>query len=226
MAKVTYINPHKQAATGAKLKKKRKKTFKKRNRQRGRGTIKMATKRKRKSSRRRKNPNPFLNTHKKRARKRRNPVRRFRARSRRRRNPETGGDLTMGKVGTALAGVAGGLFSYKMGTGLLGMEGNGKYLGGAGIAVAGYWLLKKVWPGAAMPFAIAVGTLVINDYLSESGLLDGLSGFLGNGFNASDVDVLSEFQQNYQLSGMVPNSGNGVQLDQSAFAGINDDGAQ
>lgn len=144
--------------------------------------------------------------------KRSNPVRKgsYKAKRgygfrRRRRNPETAGSLSMGNVGNALMGVGGAIVGYKFGTGLLGLQGNGKYIGGAIMTVGGYWLLEKIWPALAMPFGIAMGTLVVKDYLDESGVLDGLGSLLGIGgeMTEQDYNMLQEWNSGL---GLIPGS--------------------
>lgn len=208
--KVAFINPHRGSWRGKLARRKKKKSFKKKHKpfkKKNRSTIVMATKRKRRRSTKRKNPFAAANPRKRTPRRRRSVFANRRHHTRRR-NPE-GGTITAGNVGTLAIGAIGGVVIYNLTTKMLQSEGNGKYITGAIIAIAGWWGLKKIYPGAALPFAAAVIAVTAKDYLDDSGMLNGI---FGDGFTASDVNMLSDFQGNLGLippgiHGIVPADG-------------------
>lgn len=121
---------------------------------------------------------------------------------RHRRNPD-GMSFSSSSLTGAGLGILGGVVAYKFANGLLQTEGNGKYLTGLGLAVVGYFGLSKLYKPMALPFAIAVGAIVVNEYISESGLLDGL---LGDDYTPQDIRVLQDWQRNYNMGAIPANS--------------------
>jgi hypothetical protein len=155
--------------------------------------------------------------------KRTNPFKkRFHRRFHRRRNPDVmSSTFTTANILGLGAGAIGGAVVYKFTTKLLQTEGNGKYLTGLGLAFAGWWLLSKFWKPGAVPFAAAVLAITANDYFTESGLLDGLLGYVvPSGLPISTVDAVNEWADNYSAAvngvnglGMItPNNGASVNL--------------
>ena len=99
--------------------------------------------------------------------------------TRRRRNPDTGlssSRMTVSNIAQAGAGAVLGAVAYETTNSLLQTEGNGKYLVGLGLAVAGWWGLDKFMPKMAVPFASGVIAILALDYLRDSGVLSGLLG--------------------------------------------------
>lgn len=175
-----------------------------------------------KKRRGKKRKNPFANRFKSKSRKsykRRNPLsanpRRKRGRKHYRRNPELLG-LSVGMLANAAMGATIGIIAQKLASNAFQMEGYGKYLFGAGLAFVAYWGLSKVYKPAAMPAAVAIATLYINEFIDESGLLDGIAGLLGLNGNYNDAANVLEWQNYSGLGQAYSDNGGAVPLTSGA----------
>jgi|GEM_PF-4995523 len=148
---IKIINP----APVKRKRRKRVKTNKSHRKVKNVAAKKTVRRKKRNVSRSRKHSNPTV-VYTKNARRRRkhsNPMKKYR----KRRNPDlSNAGLNITNIMTMTAGAAVGGVSATWITNTFNIEGNMKYIAQLGIAVGGWWLLKKILPAAAVPFAAGV----------------------------------------------------------------------